>query len=823
MPIRRVFKVEDSVRKSPPKQVEFKIKETKPVQPEKKPETEVEEVKSDPLDEKVANGSLDEKVANGSMESEEITNGRSSPEVSIGDLELDEPINDSPEPNPGQANLSSLKLVLPKLPVMDSDDGMSAMMTEDEDAQSMINMKLSGEDGRIRKRSISYDNPELMKLIKTAGRPGIRHHSDAPLSSLSEVSGGSHRPSSVPLFLTAKQDETREKAEKSIIEEEAEGESLAPGSAASAAADTIYDTFKNSDSGKVSVRKFLNALTASGIRTTDPRLDASMHKLRRIMKKYGADFDAASTLHLDEEQFKDVIKPNAMTISRFLRTNFVIPEWNEFCRTIFRLYSISKNNDSGEPSNFIPQLASLDKNLWGVALCSVDGQRFSVGDYNVPFCLQAVSRVLNYAIVLNDVGAEKVHDYVGQEPSGRNAKELVLDECNKPHNPMINGGAIVISALLKSEEKHMADRFDAVDSTYKKMAGNNEFIGFLNQAYLSERQVSFRNYAMGYFLRENKCLPEPERLNETLELMLQLCAVEVSCESLAVMAATLANGGVCPITGEYVIGSHCVRDVLSLMYTTGMNDYSGQFAFHVGLPAKSSISGAIMLVIPNVMGIALWSPPLDCRNNSVRGLQFCQELVKVFNFHNYDNLRFTQKKLDPRKMQVENKAHQVVLTLFSAANGDLTALSRFYLQGVDLTVADYDRRTPLHIASAEGHMACVKFLVEKARVPCRPVDRWNNTPADDARYHSHPEIADYLENWDLKRGTLLQPVLPTTPIVNGVTPMKLLPVVSDPIATHSPKSRDGYEASQSEEEEDYDSGEGSSVPGSASVLSKRIR
>jgi glutaminase len=547
------------------------------------------------------------------------------------------------------------------------------------------------------------------------------------------------------------------------------------------------------------------------------------------MKRFGADFDSANTLHLDEARFKEVIKPNAMTISRFLRTNFVVPEWNEFCRHIFRLYSLCKNNDSGEPSNFIPQLAAYDKNLWGIALCSVDGQRFSTGDYNVPFCLQATSRVLNYAIALNDLGPEKVHSFVGQEPSGRNAKELVLDECQKPHNPMINGGAIVISALLKAEEKHMADRFDAVDSMYKKMAGNNEFIGFCNQAYLSERQVSFRNYAMGYFLRENKCLPEPERLNETLELMLQLCAVEVSCESLAVMAATLANGGVCPITGEYVIGSQCVRDVLSLMYTTGMNDYSGQFAFHVGLPAKSSISGAIMLVIPNVMGIAMWSPPLDNRNNSVRGIQFCTELVKAFNFHNYDNLRFTQKKMDPRKMQVENKAHQVVLTLFSAANGDLTALSRFYLQGVDLTVADYDRRTPLHIASAEGHLNCVKFLVEKARVPCRPVDRWNNTPADDARYHAHPEIADYLENWDMKRvasASQLQ-LQPSTPAVNGITSLKtpetpnIKPVA---MANLSPKSRDGYDASQSEEEEeDYDSGEGSSVPGSASVLSKGTR
>jgi len=264
------------------------------------------------------------------------------------------------------------------------------------------------------------------------------------------------------------------------------------------------------------------------------------------------------------------------------------------------------------------------------------------------------------------------------------------------------------------------------------------------------------------------------------------------------------------------------------MYTTGMNDYSGQFAFHVGLPAKSSISGAIMLVIPNVMGIALWSPPLDGRSNSVRGVQFCTELVKTFNFHNYDNLRFTQRKLDPRKMQVENKAHQVVLTLFSAANGDLTALSRFFLQGVDLTVADYDRRTPLHIASAEGHLNCVKFLVEKARVPCRPVDRWNNTPADDARYHSHPEIADYLENWDMKRVSSIPQQLSSLPaqqpVTNGHTHLKVEShEPKPPLVSHSPKSRDGYEASQSEEEEDYDSGEGSSVPRSPSIMSKEIR
>uniref|UniRef100_A0A672N2X0 glutaminase n=1 Tax=Sinocyclocheilus grahami TaxID=75366 RepID=A0A672N2X0_SINGR len=115
------------------------------------------------------------------------------------------------------------------------------------------------------------------------------------------------------------------------------------------------------------------------------------------------------------------------------------------------------------------------------------------------------------------------------------------------------------------------------------------------------------------------------------------------------MAATLANGGFCPITGERVLNPEAVRDTLSLMHSCGMYDFSGQFAFHVGLPAKSGVSGGILLVVPNVMGIMCWSPPLDKLGNSVRGIQFCTDLLQLFNFHNYDNLRHFAKKLDPRR------------------------------------------------------------------------------------------------------------------------------------------------------------------------------
>ena len=158
-----------------------------------------------------------------------------------------------------------------------------------------------------------------------------------------------------------------------------------------------------------------------------------------------------------------------------------------------------------------------------------------------------------------------------------------------------------------------------------------------------------------------------------------MCSLEVNCHTLSVVASTLANGGICPITGEQVISSHAVRDALTLMHSCGMYDYSGQFAFHVGLPAKSGISGSTMIVVPNVMGMCLWSPPLDSYGNSVRAIQFCKELVSVFNFHHFDNLRHVPHKKDPRKQKFESRGHQIISLLFAAGNGDVSAIRRYIL------------------------------------------------------------------------------------------------------------------------------------------------
>ncbi|KAM9444160.1 glutaminase 2b isoform 3-T3 [Clarias gariepinus] len=333
----------------------------------------------------------------------------------------------------------------------------------------------------------------------------------------------------------------------------------------------------------------------------------------------------------------------------------------------------------------------------------------------------------------------------GKEPSGLKFNMLSLDDDDKPHNPMVNAGAIVISSLIKPGA-NKAEKFDYVMDFVKKMAGK-EYVGFSNATFQSEKETGDRNFAIGYYLKEKKCFPAGADMIDALDFYFQLCSIEVTCESGSVMAATLANGGICPITGERVLSSEAVRNTLSLMHSCGMYDYSGHFAFHVGLPAKSGVSGAVLLVVPNVMGVMCWSPPLDRLGNSVRGIRFCQELVTHFNFHNYDNLRHFVKKQDPRRRSGDERNKSVVNLMFAAHSGDVSALRRFALSNVDLDQKDYDRRTALHVAAAEGHVEVVQFLTQTCKVNPFVKDRWGNIPLDDALQSGHDSVVKILQDY----------------------------------------------------------------------------
>ncbi|XP_045409569.1 glutaminase liver isoform, mitochondrial isoform X2 [Lemur catta] len=490
---------------------------------------------------------------------------------------------------------------------------------------------------------------------------------------------------------------------------------------------------------RIPIHKFTTALKATGLQTTDPRLQDCMSQMHRMVQ------ESSNGGLLDRDLFQKCVSSNIVLLTQAFRKKFVIPDFEEFTGHVDRIFEDAKELTGGKVAAYIPQLAKSNPDLWGVSLCTVDGQRHSVGHTKIPFCLQSCVKPLTYAISISTLGTDYVHKFVGKEPSGLRYNKLSLNEEGIPHNPMVNAGAIVVSSLIKMD-CNKAEKFDFVLQYLNKMAGN-EYVGFSNATFQSEKETGDRNYAIGYYLKEKKCFPKGVDMMAALDLYFQLCSVEVTCESGSVMAATLANGGICPITGESVLSAEAVRNTLSLMHSCGMYDFSGQFAFHVGLPAKSAVSGAILLVVPNVMGMMCLSPPLDKLGNSQRGINFCQKLVSLFNFHNYDNLRHCARKLDPRREGGEVQNKTVVNLLFAAYSGDVSALRRFALSAMNMEQKDYDSRTALHVAAAEGHTEVVKFLIEACKVNPFVKDRWGNIPLDDAVQFNHLEVVKLLQDY----------------------------------------------------------------------------
>lgn len=509
--------------------------------------------------------------------------------------------------------------------------------------------------------------------------------------------------------------------------------------------DLIFTNFQDGD-GNLRLNEFTSVLLNSGLDyERDIRLKELKQNLNMLMKRGG---------QIDKQEFIAAIRPNMVLISRALRGDFVIPDWVKFTKKLEEIYWRCRINKNGKVANYIPQLAKYSPEYWAVSMCTIDGQKFRIGDTEVPFTIQSSGKPINYAIALNELGSDITHQFVGQEPSGRLFNDLSLKifeggDRPKPHNPMVNSGAIVICSLLVNlihKDMKTSEKFDWVCDFYKSMAAG-EHVGFNNATFLSEREAADRNYAIGFYMKENRCFPENVNLKAVMDFYFQLCSLEVNCLTVSMMAATLANGGICPITEKRVFDSKAVRDVLSLMHSCGMYDYSGQFAFTVGLPAKSGVSGCTMVVIPNVGGLGLFSPPLDSYGNSVRGLQFCNQLVEYFNFHQYDNLRHVPHKSDPRRKRYETLGLNIISLLFAAAKGDMSALRRYYMSGMDMALADYDHRTALHLAATEGHLDVIEFLLETCQLNHDIRDRWGRRPIDDAIYCGHKPIADFLSRW----------------------------------------------------------------------------
>lgn len=441
------------------------------------------------------------------------------------------------------------------------------------------------------------------------------------------------------------------------------------------------------------------------------------------------------------EEFVSLIQNSSGLVRRVAEESLVVPDFASFCTEIDQLYAELLPDTRGAVADYIPQLARVDPDQFAIAVCTVDGQRHVVGDAASKFCVQSVSKAVSYCLALEEHGPDVVHQHIGREPSGVSFNSLTLNKVGRPHNPMINAGAIMSCSLIKPKD-NLADRFDHVSDTWKRLAGGRP-VGFHNSVYLSERDTADRNFALGYSMREQHAFPAGTDLVQTLKFYFQSCAVELDAEMMAIAAATFADGGICPLTGDKVFNTQTVQHCLSLMSSCGMYDFSGEFAFTIGLPAKSGVSGALMVVVPGLMGICVWSPRLDELGNTVRGIEFCRKLVERYNVHPHDAAGGESGKRDIRRRKHHTSVESVGILCWAAAHGDLHAMKVLAAAGADLSTANYDGRTPLHLAATEGQAVVVKYLLAHG-VPVDSMDRWGGTPLSDAQTRGHSEVVAML-------------------------------------------------------------------------------
>jgi glutaminase len=289
----------------------------------------------------------------------------------------------------------------------------------------------------------------------------------------------------------------------------------------------------------------------------------------------------------------------------------------------------------GELADYIPELTRADPDWFGVALATVDGHVYQAGDSRQRFTVQSISKAIAYGLALSDRGLDAVLAKVGVEPSGEAFNSISLEpDTGRPLNPMINAGAIATTALVRDDE---APALERLLDTFALYTGRGMDLD--EAVFRSERETGHRNRAIAHLLRGHGILERtPE---DATDLYFQQCSIRVTARDLAVMAGCLANGGVNPVTGVVALERRWVDKVLAVMSTCGMYDYSGGWIFNVGMPAKSGVGGGIMAVLPGQFGLGVFSPPLDAKGNSVRGIAACERISRDFGLHLFNVARAT--------------------------------------------------------------------------------------------------------------------------------------------------------------------------------------
>lgn len=309
-------------------------------------------------------------------------------------------------------------------------------------------------------------------------------------------------------------------------------------------------------------------------------------------------------------------------------------DFRELCAYLAELHSKYQSLYEGRVANYIPEIAQANPDWFGICVVDLEGRSYAIGDCEQAFTVQSISKPFVYGLALEEHGRDYVLAKIDVEPTGDPFNSIIRldDRSKRPSNPMVNAGAIATANLIGGGDADPTERLNRILKMFHLYTGHPVYVDM--SVFVSERTTGHRNRAIAHLMLNFGMIDE--RIDETLDLYFQQCSVLVTCRDLAIMAATLANNGVNPLTNERVVSALNLKYILSVMYTCGMYDFSGEWCYRIGLPAKSGVTGGILAVVPNKMGVAVFSPLLEPRGNSLRGIRVCEDLSERYGLHVFD-------------------------------------------------------------------------------------------------------------------------------------------------------------------------------------------
>jgi len=327
---------------------------------------------------------------------------------------------------------------------------------------------------------------------------------------------------------------------------------------------------------------------------------------------------------------------------RTVNMNVVTPPPGDELQSLLEtVYRRGLDHRNGALADYIPELARVEPDSFGIAIATARGRVYSVGDARIEFTIQSVSKAFAYCLAVEQVGRDQVARRVGVEPSGDAFNAIEFDpHTRRPYNPMVNAGAITVAGIL--HDRLGAGAFDFLMDRFSRAAGRT--LGFDEKVYRSEAETGHRNRAIAHLLLAGGIISNA--VDAIVDLYFRQCSILVTAADLARMGATLANMGENPATDDQVFDLQAVRDTQAVMLSCGMYDYSGNWIYDIGIPAKSGVGGGIVGVVNRQLGIGTYSPRLDHKGNSVRGVAAMAALSDELGLHAFECTNIGSSLLD---------------------------------------------------------------------------------------------------------------------------------------------------------------------------------